>query len=241
MPPDWLPSIEAEYSSMAQHDDAKEMRDAFTRLYDNGGDDGDDSQADIAAIQKAFRKYDTDHSGTIEKGELRSLLADTLKLSYEQVDEYSSVLLKQLDAKDGTVDGKVEWTSFRKFYRKMLASEEAREKLAVKALTKASTADSTKQRALDLFKRADKDGSGTLTTDELGALLRESLGTLAEAISDASKWDAFVSDALSRGDKDNNASWDADEFANFFGKCLAHPLLIEAYIQKVTLRLQKQP
>jgi len=238
MPPDWLPSIDAEYTSMSQQDDTSKMRDAFAGLFGDD-DDANDAQMDDAAIRKEFRKYDTDDSGSIEKGELRSLLADTLKLSYEQVDEYCKLLLEKLDAKDGKVDGKIEWKVFKKFYRKMLASEAARKELAVKALTKASTADSTKQRALDLFARADKDGSKTLTTDELSALLRESLGTLAESISDAAKWDAFITDTLSRGDKNSDASWDADEFANFFGKCLAHPSLVEAYTKKVTLRLQK--
>lgn len=237
LPPGWLPSIDEEYKlSKQQQQGNKEMRDAFAGLF--GDDDDDDDSMDDTAIKKEFKKYDSDNSGSIERGELRSLLSDSLRLSYEQVDEYATLLLKKYDGKDGKEDGKIEWKAFRKFYRKMLASEKARKALAVSALTKASTSASTKQRALELFASADKDGSGTLTADELSALLRESLGSLAVHLSNASKWDAFVNDALSRGDKDKNATWDAAEFANFFGKCLAHPLLVEAYTDKVTLRLQ---
>lgn len=235
MPPDWLPHIDEEFSSLAEQQGAGAMRDAFATLFDDDGDE-DDAKPDIVIIRQAFRKYDSDDSGSIEKGELRSLLADTLKLSLEQVDGYASQLLQRLDEKDGTTDGKIEWRIFRKFYKASLATEEAREQLAAKVLAKAAGLDSTKQRALELFARADKDGSGTLSADELSVLLRETLGSLADAITDAAEWDSFVKDAMARGDKNSDGAWDASEFSNYFGKCLAHPTLISAYTKKVLAR-----
>lgn len=234
VPPGWLPSIDTD---TVHGEEAKELRDALF----GDDDDNDGSLQDNHEIRARFDRYDSNKSGNIERGELRMLLADTLSLSLEQVDEYATHLFNRLDAIDGVVDGKIEFKAFRKLHRRLLATEVARRRLVVKVLAKAGASESTKERAAAVFAKHDKDGSGSLSLDELSSLLREALGSdLAATISEKTDWGAFVTNTMARGDKDLNGEWDAAEFANYFGKCLAHPCTVDAYAKKITMRLHQQ-
>mmetsp|Transcript_6929 Transcript_6929/g.18200 ORF Transcript_6929/g.18200 Transcript_6929/m.18200 type:complete len:154 (-) Transcript_6929:215-676(-) len=129
------------------------------------------------------------------------------------------------------------FTRFRQFYHKFLASEKVRAKFSQKAVEKMTSLEQ-KQRARDLFAANDKDGSGQLDEKELSALLRQMLADVTAQMDDAA-WTAFVQDVIVRGDKDTNAQWSADEFVNFYLKCLATPEITQQYEQKVLVRFQE--
>jgi len=191
---------------------------------------GDQTQA-----QAMFKKFDKDHSGTLEIKELNALLKSlNFELTGLQYKQYLNMLFKHLD-KDQS--GTLTWPEFEKFYHKFLASEKVRAKFSQKAVEKMTSLEQ-KQRARDLFAANDKDGSGQLDEKELSALLRQMLADVTAQMDDAA-WTAFVQDVIVRGDKDTNAQWSADEFVNFYLKCLATPEITQQYEQKVLVRFQE--
>ena len=94
------------------------------------------------------------------------------------------------------------------------------------------------KRSRELFAQSDKDSSATLDKAELSSLLRSELKDVSLQMGDAA-WEDFIADVISRGDKDANGTWDVDEFANFYTKCISSPEMMQRYEQKVLLRFQE--
>lgn len=90
-----------------------------------------DGPAMKAAAAKAFAKYDTDASGTIEVSELRLLLTDLLRLELtdEQWAFFAEDTLKRGD-KNG--DRKFDFGEFLNLYKKTLADDKVRAKFEEK-------------------------------------------------------------------------------------------------------------
>ena len=153
--------------------------------------------------------------------------------------EYAKGLFQRLDVADGASDGRIEWPAFRSFYKRCLHTEVARKQLAARAAHKLADSDAARRRAREAFGRYDVDGSGTLSGDELGELLRAALGSLASELA-PHDWDALVEDAMRRGDKDASGAWDVEEFEFFFSKCLASDRLLRAYERKLALRYSEE-
>ena len=256
LPPHWLPPIaesaaasgEVRHALAAIHegldallgDDGGEGGGGEGGGGEGGGEGGGGEGGDVLAredlARAQFEMYDVDGSGAIELSELTALLVDTLGgLSREQCAEYAKGLFQRLDAADGASDGRIEWPAFRGFYKRCLHTEAARKQLAAKAAHKLADSDAARRRARQAFGRFDVDGSGTLSQDELGELLRVTLGSLASELA-ADDWDALVADAMRRGDKDASGAWDLGEFEFFFSKCLASDRLVRAYERKLALR-----
>ena len=234
---DWLPKVEEGSSS------SPEVREAMQNMASGlqallGDEDGEEHSGDTAAARSAFDRFDADGSGTIDLSELTALLEDALSLSPSQCREYARAIFTKLDKEDGEADGRIGWLAFRRFYAKALSTEAARKDLAAKALEKVAESEIAKQRAWEAFSKFDCDGSGTISHSELNALLRAALGDLAMSLT-GDAWDALVSDAMRRGDKDKNGTWDAAEFETFFRQCLGSDKLRAAYERKLVLRFSE--
>lgn len=257
LPSHWLPPIDESAASSSEVREAMSVMQAgLSSLLGGVGEDddeGDDvrvhsadehaqmgkraeAEAREALARAQFEMYDANGNGSIEMSELTKLLADTLGgLSADQCAEYARAIFRQLDALDGSADGRIEWKAFRAFYKRCLATEQARKDLAAKAAQKLASSQRARERAREAFARYDVDGSGTLSQQELSALLRGALGNLAAELTD-DEWEPIVADAMRRGDKDANGSWDVDEFEVFFSACLANDRLVRAYERKLKLR-----
>ena len=250
LPPVWLPRIEEGSASQSVREAMAEMGTGLQALLD-GGDENDEEERDAASgsggggggvdaeAREVFDRFDADHSGTIEATELEAVLMQLVGLSAGQAAEYAKAVFKRLDGADGQVDGRIGWKAFRAFYRRCLGTEAARKQLASTALAKAAKSEATRERARAAFARFDRDGSGFIDRDELSALLREALGTVAATIT-GGDWEALVADALRRGDKDSSGAWEVGEFEVFFAQCLADEKLVAAYGRKLVLRFSEE-
>eukprot|EP00736_Rhodelphis_marinus_P013527 Rmarinus@m.4303 len=63
-------------------------------------------------IDEIFDRYDTDHSGALEEDQLRKLMTD-LNEGHVPTDDEVSFVMKNADAKDGVLNGKVNRTELR--------------------------------------------------------------------------------------------------------------------------------
>lgn len=100
---------------------------------------------DVQALRAAFMKMDADNSGTLTRGEMVAALKE-LGVADKDPDVYR----KMIEAMDADGDGRISWEEF------LHASLEAQ---MVKH----------QQQVWDAFCAMDKDGSGTITVDELRA------------------------------------------------------------------------
>lgn len=191
----------------------------------------EEMHAKLEAAQDAFSKFDKSGEFQIQMDELGKLLkACDLPLSDEQLESTTKAMFAKFDT-DG--NGSLTWGEFKKLYMLCLASDRAKKKLVKQAL-----AESTQEIAAAAFKAADADSSGSLDSGELSPLLKKSLGRVAAQMSDE-EWTNFVGDVVKRGDKDGNSTFDQEEFLNLFSHCLASPLLVLRYEEKVLKRLEE--
>lgn len=111
-------------------------------------------------IQSLFRKYDSDGNGVLQRQEMLSLLMDDMALEAKKAEN----VLAEVD-KDG--DGNV---NFEEFFQWLRDS---------KSLDKINESEASANRyyytrkAVELFKKYDKDESGTIDVDELKQLLSD--------------------------------------------------------------------
>jgi calcium-binding protein CML len=133
-------------------------------------------------VQSLFRKYDTDGSGRLQSAELMKLLNDL------GMDPKQAETVMMLVDKDGS--GTV---SFEEFFQWLREGEGLR-----------NVDDSTRyyylRKAVDLFKKYDKDASGTIEPNELEELLK-SIG-----------YTGSMESALKTLDKDGNNKISFSEF-----------------------------
>mgnify|MGYP006144233777 FL=1 len=187
--------------------------------------------AKLEAAQDAFSKFDKSGEFQIQMDELGKLLkACELPLSDSQLESTTKAMFVKYDT-DG--NGALTWGEFKKLYMQCLASDRAKKKLVKQAL-----AESTQELAAAAFAAADTDGSGSLSSDELSPLLKKSLGRVAAQMND-DEWTSFVADVVKRGDKDGDSTFDQAEFLNLFSHCLAAPVLVLRYEEKVLKRLEE--
>lgn len=182
-----------------------------------------------AAAKEIFEKYDLDGSGQLEAVELHSCLQKLgLDIAEDQFATYAKAILKSFDKdKNANLDLK----EFKRFYSQCLATEEVRAAYAEK-LQGAVREDKVKHNAKVAFKKYDVDSSGTINAAELGACMRNALNI---ELTDE-QWTAMAADALKRGDKDGNGTFDFPEFLNLYTKCLTSPKVKAKYAEKVQLR-----
>lgn len=137
-------------------------------------------------VQSLFRKYDTDNSGRLQKLELMTLLKDDLGMDSKQAEA-----VMMLVDKDGS--GAV---SFEEFFQWLREGEGLK-----------NVDNSTRyyyiRKAVDLFKKYDKDASGTIEPNELKELLK-SVG-----------YTGSVESALKVLDKDGNNKVSFPEFLDW--------------------------
>jgi len=186
-----------------------------------------------AKVKEMFAKYDKDNSGTLETSELCDIFKELgLAMTDDQFKYYASAMLKDFDNdKSNSVDFK----EFKKFYARCLKTEEIRSSYS-ESITKKAREEKLVAHARKMFKKYDKDGSKTLDSAEMDALLKETLGehiTFTDA-----EWEAISRDVLKRGDKDKSGAFEFNEFLNMYKKCLATPNLKKKYEQKIVMRHQ---
>uniref|UniRef100_A0A8C6XJW4 Calglandulin n=1 Tax=Naja naja TaxID=35670 RepID=A0A8C6XJW4_NAJNA len=147
------------------------------------------TEAEIEIIKESFNHFDLDGNGVITKKELgtimRSLEHVLLHLQESFTDEQVEEMLKEADLDE---DGKVTFEEFVKMLAKKEASEEE------------------EQRTFMLF---DRNGDGTITTRELGTVLR-SLGQ--------NPTEAELREIVHKLDTDKNGTIDFPEFLNLMEK-----------------------
>ena len=205
------------------------------------GDDedvGDAPESEDDQVSACFAARDVDNSGKIEIDELHDILAELdgelSMLTSQQYKEYVRVLFKKLDA-DGS--GGLDLAEFKRFYRRVLRSEQARRQFAQKALDEVRAKEAVAKTAEAVFMEVDCDASGKVSAAEISALLAKALGEVHDMLQGTSAWDAYVADVIKRGDKDGDAEWSLPEFTVFYEKCLASDEVKAAYEKRVMLRL----
>jgi len=188
-------------------------------------------------VVAAFAARDLDGSGSIEISEMHEIFADVDgelgMMSSVQYKEYVGAYFSRLDTDRS---GALDLNEFRSFYKRCLSSERARRALADKTLRSLRAKEALAAKAREIFHEADKDGSGRLSAEELGALLQITLGEVYTTLKLEGKWEAYVADTLRRGDKDGDAAWDVEEFTRFHSLCLASKEVSTRYEAKVLLR-----
>ncbi len=108
------------------------------------------------AIKSLFKKYDNDNSGFLDRKELSSLLADDLGLTPRRVEVYYHLLDKDGNAKISS-DELCAWLRSNERFNTL------NDKSRFYAICK----------AVDLFRKYDKDGSQYISCEELKILLIE--------------------------------------------------------------------
>ncbi|VDI29092.1 calmodulin, partial [Mytilus galloprovincialis] len=146
-------------------------------------------------IREAFRVFDKDGNGFISAAELRHVMTNLgEKLTDEEVDE----MIREADL-DG--DGQV---NYEEFVKMMTFIRVNREMKKADQLTEEQIAEF--KEAFSLF---DKDGDGTITTKELGTVMR-SLGQ--------NPTEAELQDMINEVDADGNGTIDFPEFLTMMAK-----------------------
>ncbi|KAH3771460.1 hypothetical protein DPMN_172779 [Dreissena polymorpha] len=107
-------------------------------------------------IKSLFQKYDKDNSGFLDRKELSSLLEDDLGLTTRQVEVYFHLLDRDGNAKISP-DELSDW--LRRNERFKMVNDKSRFYAVCKAV--------------DMFKKYDKDGSQYISFEELKGLLFE--------------------------------------------------------------------
>ncbi|KAG4436631.1 EF-hand [Leptodontidium sp. 2 PMI_412] len=144
---------------------------------------GASAEQDVAALKEAFQLFDSDNDGVITKEEMSAVM-NSLGLNPTMSEIEDMINEVDLD-QTGTVD-----------------LEEFIKMMSIK--TKPSNADDEMRSAFNVF---DKDGSGTISVDELGQLMK----TFGENLSDE---DLKV--MIQEVDKNGDGHIDYQEFVNFF-------------------------
>jgi hypothetical protein len=99
--------------------------DVLARLVEDVDDDsvdGDDDRgaagSDPFGARISFSAYDADGSGSIDPGELASLLSDSLGVDDEQCEAYANAIIVSLNRKHGGHTPAIDWPTFRRFHRR---------------------------------------------------------------------------------------------------------------------------
>ena len=117
-------------------------------------------------IAEVWKKYDDDQNGHLDKDELTQFIGDLLgaqggSFSEEAMQGEVDRVLQRMDTNG---NGIIEWEEFWYFHQAQRASDflESFQGLQI-----------SEDEALEIWEQYDADGSGTLDSEEVGALLRD--------------------------------------------------------------------
>ena len=132
----------------------KTMRNIFkSKKQDNNGKNPtpeyDPKDLDEAAMYDAFKKFDINNDGVIDKQELKQLLTTHLKLKEPPTDKQISRIMIKVDLDN---DGVISFDEFKKMMGQTVQ---------------------TKNKYLAMFTEFDKDNDGYITRDELAQSMKE--------------------------------------------------------------------
>eukprot|EP01112_Ceratiomyxa_fruticulosa_P016555 TRINITY_DN5021_c0_g1_i1.p1 TRINITY_DN5021_c0_g1~~TRINITY_DN5021_c0_g1_i1.p1 ORF type:complete len:220 (-),score=55.61 TRINITY_DN5021_c0_g1_i1:69-728(-) len=184
----------------------------------------------VKKIRAAFDKADTDHSGTLSKQELRSVLEETLarKISDQLFESY---LKLQFRATDKDFNKVIDFNEFCSLYSKIYINPELpismKPKEGSPSVRLESGVGSPKIKKDDLtltpeeeaearaeFRKYDADGSGTIDKQELRALVVASLSKkMGEGMINR-----LVDSHMQLADKDGSGSVSVEEFLVLWAK-----------------------
>ncbi|PBP19189.1 calmodulin [Diplocarpon rosae] len=161
------------------------------------------SSSDVAALKEAFALFDSDNDGVITKEEMSAVLKSLgLNPTMSEIED----MINEVDLdQTGTVDldGKTSqlFQALRSYFKTDTGSEFIK-MMSIK--TKPANVEDEMRSAFNVF---DKDGSGTISVEELGALMK----TFGENLSDED-----LKTMIQEVDKNGDGSIDYEEFLNFF-------------------------
>ncbi|KAE9375945.1 EF-hand [Stipitochalara longipes BDJ] len=138
---------------------------------------------DVAALKDAFLLFDTDGDGVITRTELGAVMRS---LGLNATDAELDDMINEVDI-DQT--GSVDLDEF------------------VKMMTAQTAPSNFEAEMLAAFKVFDKDGSGTISSDEIAHVM----ASFGETLSDEE-----LKIMMEEVDKDGNGTIDYEEFVNFF-------------------------
>ncbi|KAJ5046396.1 uncharacterized protein L3040_003640 [Drepanopeziza brunnea f. sp. 'multigermtubi'] len=144
---------------------------------------GEPSTNEVAALKEAFALFDSDNDGVITKEEMSAVMKSLgLNPTMSEIED----MINEVDLdQTGTVD-----------------LEEFIKMMSIKS--KPSNVEDEMRSAFNVF---DKDGSGSISVEELGALMK----TFGENLTDDD-----LKTMIQEVDKNGDGSIDYQEFLNFF-------------------------
>jgi len=189
------------------------------------------SPAERSRIKAKFDKYDADGNGTLDKGEFRQLLEETLnrKISDNLFDRYLNI---QFQLSDADFNGVIDFQEFCSLYAKIYTNPELPISMGYKGVSKnvvledgsnAPKIEKVQETTLNeeelaacraKFEKFDADNSGTIDAAELKELLKETMGKKMSEM----MIKRYVDMQLNLWDKDDNGQIDFDEFTLLYAK-----------------------
>ncbi len=159
------------------------------------------SQRAAPSPERLMSKIDTDQSGSIDNTELQGLLDKVAQKTGTQLS--ASDVLTQFDA-DG--NGQLSSDELGKTMQSILPPPSTMDFAQRRASSSNASADGTGQAGDDLFSKVDSDGNGSVSKDELQALLEKMSGGTA------SQTGVGSDDAFAALDTDGDGSLTQAEF-----------------------------
>eukprot|EP00241_Pyramimonas_parkeae_P006745 CAMPEP_0114247646 /NCGR_PEP_ID=MMETSP0058-20121206/13135_1 /TAXON_ID=36894 /ORGANISM="Pyramimonas parkeae, CCMP726" /LENGTH=338 /DNA_ID=CAMNT_0001360969 /DNA_START=352 /DNA_END=1368 /DNA_ORIENTATION=- len=191
-----------------------------------------------AAINYFDQVEKASKSKAVEVGEILDVFKQIgLDLSPEQFEEYVTAMLRLAD-KSTRGQRMVSRTEFAALYHSVMQSEDLKRQYLAKLQkeVKHLHEEEIVAKAKEVFSKYDKNKDSQVSVHELLPIMKDNLDLpeLSEQ-----QWQVFVSDALKRGDKNNDGNLDFKEFLNFYRKCLADPHMKAKYQQKIVMRFRE--
>eukprot|EP00164_Ancoracysta_twista_P000076 GFYU01000105.1.p1 GENE.GFYU01000105.1~~GFYU01000105.1.p1 ORF type:complete len:311 (-),score=121.57 GFYU01000105.1:62-994(-) len=203
-------------------------------MEDYGFDQSEDIESEAL---RAFRKYDRDHSNTIDSVELWALLDDLGLLEGLTEEQEDNVIDKEFAVADLNRDNQIQFDEFVQYYNNLIDWRMANDfpdyvstKKNVEKRHKRTEDDAHKA-----FLKFDKDKSGSLERDELQQILNLELKLdLTEE-----QFKEAVDLAMEAYDFDSSGRMEYPEFLEFFRVCLASKDTRRKYEKSVQERYEK--